>query len=596
LAQHPSIVAANSTTVVLAAAAVIGLLVFSFISLLIFRVYDLMEEKYYARFSGAEALQQAGVALPGLSPNVSGAQRKVLPPSAQVASRKPAVLVNPKKDKDFWGLQSVPDIALSGVKTIDKVVKPGGALCVSVTKMHNAIFHISNNIKSYAAGRLGAPQIESPGMKHGLPMLDIFKTRATGERDLIATIDCKDGLSILSNVEWASLDNAAGRVPCTELIRSLADWLVFCRVALDTKDDMAVELLDDRTAIPLVKVADNDYVLAAPWVKTRIRYGGFLGFCRTEREIDLEELLQRVKVRTMSGRRANRRAAKAQLKTLATHEKETELLNEIDAKVASTMGLDGEARERAGQEISALQSTVTELRKLLKFAKRKLKALAKRGFLYQHRKQFSDLHWVRPSDYAQGDVLAQWEWVTPPINLCGSICYWCCWWPCKLQGWMCCLWCWVCYIVCTAPKPPKRTKPELRLVRAMKKEQKRRDDNIKQWAGYVTDAIAQTNQLLPMIQKSFINSTGYKLDLRSSICLVKTDLIEMCAMQNGGSAGDLARDVGVSVGTTALKEMMKSIRPNITLKTDFALLKEGKSPITELSVDFTFLGIGGRRR
>lgn len=472
---------------VLAAAAVIGLLVFSFISLLIFRVYDLMEEKYYARFSGAEALQQAGVALPGLSPNVSGAQRKVLPPSAQVASRKPAVLVNPKKDKDFWGLQSVPDIALSGVKTIDKVVKPGGALCVSVTKsarmhlsphhqhmrvrpdtntplstntlpagahmpaqlfplacslacahsraVHNAIFHISNNIKSYAAGRLGAPQIESPGMKHGLPMLDIFKTRATGERDLIATIDCKDGLSILSNVEWASLDNAAGRVPCTELIRSLADWLVFCRVALDTKDDMAVELLDDRTAIPLVKVADNDYVLAAPWVKTRIRYGGFLGFCRTEREIDLEELLQRVKVRTMSGRRANRRAAKAQLKTLATHEKETELLNEIDAKVASTMGLDGEARERAGQEISALQSTVTELRKLLKFAKRKLKALAKRGFLYQHRKQFSDLHWVRPSDYAQGDVLAQWEWVTPPINLCGSICYWCCWWPCKLQGW-----------------------------------------------------------------------------------------------------------------------------------------------------------------
>lgn len=29
----------------------------------------------------------------------------------------------------------------------------------------------------------------------------------------------------------------------------------------------------------------------------------------------------------------------------------------------------------------------------------------------------------------------------------------------------------------------------------MKKEQKRRDDNIKQWAGYVTDAIAQTNQV-----------------------------------------------------------------------------------------------------
>ena len=79
---------------------------------------------------------------------------------------------------------------------ISQVVKPGGKLAVSVTKMHNALFHIANNIKGFAAARLGAPEIDSPSMREGLPIVEIFRTssNAPNGRAVIARADCVDGL------------------------------------------------------------------------------------------------------------------------------------------------------------------------------------------------------------------------------------------------------------------------------------------------------------------------------------------------------------------------------------------------------------------
>ena len=94
-----------------------------------------------------------------------------------------------------------------------QVVKPGGKLVVGVTKMHNAIFHIANNIKGFAAARLGAPEIDSPGMREGLPVIEIFRTTSTAAngRAVIARVDCVEGLTVLSRPEWEALDKQPSR-------------------------------------------------------------------------------------------------------------------------------------------------------------------------------------------------------------------------------------------------------------------------------------------------------------------------------------------------------------------------------------------------
>ena len=92
-----------------------------------------------------------------------------------------------------------------------QVVKPGGKLAASVTKMHNAIFHISNNIKGFAAARLGAPEIDSPGMRDGLPVVEIFRSTssAANGRAVIARVDCVDGLTVLVQSDWEALDGSS---------------------------------------------------------------------------------------------------------------------------------------------------------------------------------------------------------------------------------------------------------------------------------------------------------------------------------------------------------------------------------------------------
>ena len=284
--------------------------------------------------------------------------------------------------------------------------------------MHNATFHISNNIKAFAASRLGAPELDSPGMKHGLPVLEIFKLKC-GKRAVIATVDCEDGLQVMSQSEWAALDNDKQSIACTALITNLAEWLVFCRLAMATKDDMAVELLDERTQIPLLKVVENDYVEAAPWVTTRIRHGGFVifgyGFWRKERDIDLEELMQRAKVRTASGRHANQRAAKAQLEKLAAAENEK--LEEMRAR---------------GEDVASFK-------KLVRIARRRMRRLVKRGYTYEQRLTLSNLWFVDPRVGSQSlrlfqDSGGKQGWVKESLP---NPCYvWLnmCWWQCKIMS------------------------------------------------------------------------------------------------------------------------------------------------------------------
>eukprot|EP00966_Prymnesium_polylepis_P334038 7389445-Prymnesium_polylepis.2 len=283
--------------------------------------------------------------------------------------------------------------------------------------VHNAIFHISNNIRAFAAARLGAAEIDTPGLKEGLPIVEIFRTTPNGGRAVIAAIDCVDGLKVVSKAEWAGLDTNSQPTSCTALIASFAEWLVFCHQALKVKDDMALELLDSRTVLPLMSVSANDFTTAAPWVTTRVRYGGLFGFCQTERDMSIEELLQRAKVRTVSGRRANRRAAKRELKRLKTAK------SELEAELQSQR-LDTDATA----ETQELEERLSALAKVERFAKRKLRALARRGTLFIHSRPLEDLRFVDPT--AGSVSLQQYEssggkkgWLVYRPT-CREVCYW----------------------------------------------------------------------------------------------------------------------------------------------------------------------------
>ena len=110
-------------------ATLIFLAAVSIASLMIYDYYERAEEKFLA-YWGAE-LAAVGITIPGA---VTEEPLKVLPPSEDVPGRMPASVIDLRKARDFWGLQSVPEVALSGVKTIDKIVRPGGELVVSMTR------------------------------------------------------------------------------------------------------------------------------------------------------------------------------------------------------------------------------------------------------------------------------------------------------------------------------------------------------------------------------------------------------------------------------------------------------------------------------
>ena len=109
----------DETNPIVAAAIVVGLLLIMLLSKVFYHYYEKYEDEKFARIGGPAALEAANLTLPGLTRAEPG--RKALPPVEAVASR-PNALVDARKPKDFWGLQSVPEVALSGVRTIDKIV------------------------------------------------------------------------------------------------------------------------------------------------------------------------------------------------------------------------------------------------------------------------------------------------------------------------------------------------------------------------------------------------------------------------------------------------------------------------------------------
>ncbi len=394
------------------------------------------------------------------------------------------------------------------------------------------------------------------------------------------------------------------------LVESLADWLVFCRTALRTKEDMDISLLDERTSLPLVAVDEtSEYAQSAAWVTTPIKYGGLWGFWQTRREISLEELLQRAKARTASGRRANRRAAREGLKKLdefevsQKQELEAARASAATSSRASRVGgrLSARLSRRSAAEDDPAQAEVERLQanlSLAKIARQKLRALATVGYLAAHRDSLYELRYIDPRADSRSKKLFEESagrlgWIRQKLT-CGWICYLTCYVPLKLNFKCACFCCWMAWHMCSQPKPPKRNSQEKRLLARMKTEQRRRDKNVKLWIGHVNQSIAQLNRLLPVIQKRLISSIGYKLDLRSCIGLIKTDLAEMCAMQQGGEEAlrQVKKGAAMDAGKSALKELMKNIKPKIKLETDFSLLREGKSPITDFEINFQVAGMG----
>ena len=57
-----------------------------------------------------------GIELPGVNVGDEASGRKSLPPAGEMAQQKPAVLVSMRKAKDFWGLQSVPEVSATAAK------------------------------------------------------------------------------------------------------------------------------------------------------------------------------------------------------------------------------------------------------------------------------------------------------------------------------------------------------------------------------------------------------------------------------------------------------------------------------------------------
>ena len=126
--------ASSSTfiSIFIVASFVIFIMMSSLGLILLYNCYNSAQEMYFARNGGVAAMESLAIALPGMSP--AGTGRKELRQSQDVAGSKPEAVIRARKGKDFWGLQSVPQVIKSGVKTIDKVLKPGSDLAASVTR------------------------------------------------------------------------------------------------------------------------------------------------------------------------------------------------------------------------------------------------------------------------------------------------------------------------------------------------------------------------------------------------------------------------------------------------------------------------------
>ena len=188
---------------------------------------------------------------------------------------------------DFWGLQPKPDTQATGLKSIDSWVKPANAMVRDMTAMHNAVVHLTSTMKSFAAATMSAPICESAGFVRELPSLNIVKLSddPSAPKFIIASLDCERGLFKHPDAlaEYEAIDKAGvNPIAVSALLESTGEWLLFLRAVLDAAAGRNFELglVDETCEMPLVHLKDT-HATHEPWVRTRIKYDGFFGFCST---------------------------------------------------------------------------------------------------------------------------------------------------------------------------------------------------------------------------------------------------------------------------------------------------------------------------
>jgi hypothetical protein len=406
-----------------------------------------------------------------------------------LALRKPNAMFS--TSADFWGKQEPPAVIKTGVKTLDKLLVPGMETVRGMINMHNAIWQLTQNVKSFCAASHGGNEIIGNLLVGGLPSFSIGKQGPDGTPVRIATLDCEKQVTVHDEAAFNALDSdVTQNIACTKIAESAGKWLEFLRAALDGKGDMEVEVVDPTAPCPQLKVKENGYLMHAPWVTTRVRYGGFFGFCRTERDLTLEELLARKAARTRKGRRGVIRAARAQRRDL---NKAFKTAKKDVAKKKKELGKmsPGEEKMNATVELATAEKALAEQKLANKAEIKRIRPLLRRGHWPGYRKALSGLRFIDPKPDSKSR-LSYLESVGQGAA--------------KTKGWT------------SGSRVPTLSAfvIEKRLLRRMKAEQKKRDKVIKGYLTLIMASVAQLNLLMPKLHKTIIETTGYKFSSEPS--------------------------------------------------------------------------------
>ena len=198
-----------------------------------------------------------------------------------------------------------------GIKTLDQVTQPGLKLISNMVKMHNSIFQITAQIRAYVASMYGAAELVKLEPVLGLPAFEIVFVAEDGSKRPCCTLDAAKGLTIKDKTLTDGLDNETQSIKMSEILTSMAEWLLFLGQALEGKGDMSAMLIDPAGVVPLLRIGDEPFRTAAPWIKAKIRmqknpefekyFFGLPVSGRIEKEIDFEEMMFRKKARTKRG-------------------------------------------------------------------------------------------------------------------------------------------------------------------------------------------------------------------------------------------------------------------------------------------------------
>ena len=276
---------------------------------------------------------------------------KHLNEAEKLALKKPGELQF--SQRDFWGKQVVsdPSATKTGLATIDDVLQPGVIAVSDMQAMHNEIFFLSQNLKSFTASLLGGCELmvdESKTASLGLPALSIVKNQSSSTLT-VATIDCIEGLKVLDAAQFKELDTDKQNVKLSQLAESVAEWLKFLHLAVKRRHeqkypgpDLKVGILDPNNPAIQLQLIQNGFKECDHIVTTPIKYNqldeespypqslaccGCVDCCCTTGDpaIELDGLIERHKVRST-------REFRHTEKSIAEAKKEVDKRNAEDTK------------------------------------------------------------------------------------------------------------------------------------------------------------------------------------------------------------------------------------------------------------------------